>query len=382
MGLRISKVNWRQRCTAGLLLAVTLLLAACEKAPLGVGFLGGLTGHAADLGTAGRDGALLAVEQVNLLGGIGGASVKLHEFDDQQKPGALAPVMQAVQQAGVLGVVGPMTSSVAKGWIPLANQAGLLTVSPTVTSSDFTGQDDFFFRVISDAQTYASASAAHYAQASNGLQRRRFAVALDENNAAYTRSWLKHFKAATQAHGATLVSEIGFGLAGSPPLAEVVRQSLAARPDALVLIANAPDTARIVQLVRKENTQLPLMAAEWSATEQLLMLGGRAVEGLRIAQFMDHQSTTPDYLKFVADFRQRFGRAPGFAEVAAFDAMRVLLQALAQRQAGESLKASVLRIRRFQGLQQLVEFDDWGDSSRQVVLTVVQDGRYQVETSP
>lgn len=374
-----SKVDWHRRCTTGLVLALALLLPACEKAPLGVGFLGGLTGHAADLGTAGRDGALLAVEQVNLLGGIGGVSVKLHEFDDQQQPGDLPQVMQAVQRTGVLGLVGPMTSSIAKEWIPLANQAALLTVSPTVTSSDFTGQDDFFFRVISDTQTYARASAAHYAK---GSQRRRFAVALDENNAAYTRSWLKHFKVATQVHGATLVSEIGFGLAGSLPIAEVVRQSLAARPDAMVLIANAPDTARIVQMVRKENALLPLMAAEWSATEQLLMLGGRAVEGLRIAQFMDHQSTTPNYLKFVADFRQRFGRTPGFAEVAAFDAMRVMLQALAQRQPGESLKASMLRIRRFQGLQQLIEFDDWGDSSRQVVLTTVQDGRYQAETSP
>jgi len=371
--------NWRRRCAAGVVLALALALSACDKVPLSVGFLGGLTGHAADLGTAGRDGALLAVEQVNLLGGIAGAPVKLHEFDDRQQLDSLAQVLLSMQQAAVVGVVGPMTSSMAKGWIPLANQAGLLTVSPTVTSSDFTGQDDFFFRVISDTSTYARASAEHYAQDS---QLRRFAVALDENNAAYTRSWLKHFKAAVQERGATLVSEIGFGLAASAPLAEVVRQSLAARPDALVLIANAPDTARIVQRVRKENGHLPLIAAEWSATEQLLMLGGRAVEGLRVAQYMDHQSTTPDYLKFVADFRQRFGRAPGFAEVAAFDAMRVLLQALAQRQSGESLKASVLRIRQFQGLQQVVEFDDWGDSSRQVVLTVVQGGRYQVKGSP
>jgi len=371
--------NWRRRCAAGVVLALALALSACDKVPLSVGFLGGLTGHAADLGTAGRDGALLAVEQVNLLGGIAGAPVKLHEFDDRQQLDSLAQVLLSMQQAAVVGVVGPMTSSMAKGWIPLANQAGLLTVSPTVTSSDFTGQDDFFFRVISDTSTYARASAEHYAQDS---QLRRFAVALDENNAAYTRSWLKHFKAAVQERGATLVSEIGFGLAASAPLAEVVRQSLAARPDALVLIANAPDTARIVQRVRKENGHLPLIAAEWSATEQLLMLGGRAVEGLRVAQYMDHQSTTPDYLKFVADFRQRFGRAPGFAEVAAFDAMRVLLQALAQRQSGESLKASVLRIRHFQGLQQVVEFDDWGDSSRQVVLTVVQGGRYQVKGSP
>ena len=360
-------------------LLLTLLLAGCRRAPVNLGFLGGLTGPASDLGTGGRDGALLAVEQINQHGGLLGASIKLHEFDDQQQPGTLPVVLEAVKKAGVLALVGPMTSSVAKAWIPLADQARLLTISPTVTSSDFTGHDDYFFRVISDTRSYARASATHYTERQHWS---RFAVVFDETNAAYTRSWLQHFQQAMQERGVALVSATGFGLPQSPSLAFLAQQTLMLHPDALVLIANATDSAQMAQLVRKKNLQLPIIATEWSATAQLLLLGGAAVEGMRIAQFMDHQSQEPGYLKFVADFQTRFGRAPGFAEVAAYDAMRVLLEALAQQRPDESIKASLLRIRQFKGLQQSVVFDDFGDSSRQVVMTEVKGGRYQVLGGP
>jgi len=361
------------------LLALGLLLVGCDKAPVSLGFMGGLTGPAADLGTGGRDGALLAVEQINQQGGLLGARVKLHEFDDQQQPGRLPGLMEAVQKAGVVALVGPMTSSVAKAWIPLTDQARLLSISPTVTSSDFTGHDDYFFRVISDTRSYARASATHYTERQHWS---RFAVIFDETNAAYTRSWLQHFQQAMQERGVALVSATGFGLPQSPSLTFLAQQTLLLQPDALVLIANATDSAQIAQLVRKKDQQMPIIATEWSATAQLLLLGGTAVEGLRIAQFMDHQSQEPGYLKFVADFQQRFGRAPGFAEVAAYDAMRVLLEALAQQHPDESTKASLLRIRQFKGLQQSVVLDDFGDSSRRVVMTEVKAGRYQVLGGP
>jgi len=335
-----------------------------------VGFLGGLTGHAADLGIAGRDGALLAVEQVNAQGGILGALVRMLEFDDQQQPDSVAPLLSAMTQAGVVAVVGPMTSSVAKNWIPLTNQARLLTISPTATSSDFSGHDDYFFRVISDTTDYARSSALGYVA---DPRWQRFAVLFDESNAAYTRNWVQNFRTTMLQFGAQPVSEIGFGLPDSPDLPTLAKTTLAKKPTAVVLVANAQDTARLANLLRQGQPDLVLAGVEWSATEQLLALGGVAVEGMLMVQFMDHQDRSEGYLRFVAAFVQRFGRTPGFAEVAGFDAMRVLLNAMAQRQPAETLKACLLRVRRFDGLQQPVIFDGSGDSGRRAVPSVVRN---------
>lgn len=61
------------------------LLAGCSPPkPLRIGFLGGLSGRAADLGVSGRNGVTIAIELRNQAGGIKGRMVKLLAEDDQQ----------------------------------------------------------------------------------------------------------------------------------------------------------------------------------------------------------------------------------------------------------------------------------------------------------
>lgn len=55
---------------------------------------------------------------------------------------------------------------------------------------------------------------------------------------------------------------------------------------------------------------------------------------------------------------------------------QVLLQAISSRQPGEHLKQTLLRIRRFEGLQQPIVFDDFGDNHSRFYPMVVSDGRF------
>lgn len=359
-----------------LCLLLCAALCACQK-PLHIAFLGGLTGRVADLGVGGRDGTLLAVEQVNLAGGVSRRQVQLHTFDDQQQADRLPALRDAMLNADVAGVVGPMTSVIAAAWIPLAEASGLTTVSPTVTSSDFSGHDDVFFRVTSDTHEYARASAAYYTSHQGW---RRFALILDDSNAAYSRSWVRHFRQAALEFGASWFQETAFNRSdpASPGLADALAQALTHQPDALVVVASASDTVQLAQMLRKRDQRLPLVATEWAATEQLLLLGGRAVEGMRVAQFINPQDQSASFARFKQDFEGRFGRKPGFAESAAFDATHALLQALGQQQADEPLKATLYRIGRFPGVQQAVVFDRYGDSKRQVFMTEIRQGQYRV----
>lgn len=359
----------------GWVLALVLVLTGCSQAPVTVGFLGGLTGSAADLGVGGRDGALLAVEQANARGGVGGRAVNLRVFDDGQQPERLASIWPSIESAGLSAMVGPMTSSVAAHWLPLANQAQLLTVSPTVTSSRFSGVDDHFFRVISSTREYASLTARHHLAAG---QWRRYALVLDASNQAYTFSWAEHFEAAVRTYGGEVVATVAYPRDAAAALDGALEQALAASPEALMVVANATDTARLAQLLRQRGITLPLLGAEWAATPQLLLAGGRAVEGMLLAQYMDRESKVPRYVAFDAEFRRRYGRAPGFVEVAAYDAMQVVLAGLAQQQRDESLKHTLLRLRRFQGVQQDIVFDGYGDSQRALAMTRVSNGRFVV----
>lgn len=367
------------RSAAWRALACSLLvgLAGCvDRTPVVLGFMGDLTGRAADLGVGGRDAATLAIEEANTNGGLRGRPFELFSMDDRQTADVARAAYEAFQAAGVELVIGPMTSRSMAAIQPLADKGPLLLISPTVTSSAFDGQDDRLFRVIASTREYARKSARFHAER-QGL--RRVAVVMDENNLAFTQRWLDDFEVEFTQLGGHIVSQVSFDMQAMPSFGRVVASALAGQPDGLLILANAADAALLVQQARKQAPTVSVLSAEWSASEAFLSLAGRAAEGVHQSQFFDHGSREPAYLEFVGRFRHRFGREPGFAEVAAYDATRVALQALVARRDGEDLKQTLLRVGRFDGVQQPVVFNPTGDAQRETYITVVRDGRYVVE---
>jgi len=157
---------------------------------------------------------------------------------------------------------------------------------------------------------------------------------------------------------------------------ELAREVLADRPEVVLVISNAMDAALIYQQVRKINPREPLFASEWGATERFIELAGTAAEGTVISQFINRNDSSPRYTAFVSAYRGRFGQEPGFAGLAGYDAAQVALEALAHRKSGESLKQAIIRIADFQGAQQQIRIDRFGDANRASYITEVRNGSY------
>jgi len=352
-------------------LAAAGFSACAPQTPVRLAFLAGFTGATTrDLAVTARDGALLAVEEAR----AAGRSIELLEFDHANSPEALPELALRMVSAQATAVIGPLYSHIAVRWLPLAQRHGLLSVSPTVTSHLFSGLDDLFFRVCASTREYAK-GAAEFAVRQRGW--RRLALIRDDSNAAYSRSWAEFFVSRARALGATVAEPVVFsGPISAQQMQTVLQQALESQPEALVLVTNANDTAMLAQLARQSHQAPALQAAEWAANEQLIMRGGRAVEGMVVTQFFDRNSRAPAYLAFLQRFEQRYRRQPGYAEVAAYDAAQVLLHALAQQAAGEALKTTLLRLRSFPGVQDPIVFDDFGDHLRPMVMTEIRNGRF------
>lgn len=153
-----------------LVAVLALLLAGCAPPPepISIGFIGGSSGRVADLGIAGRDGVQLAVDLRNQEGGVGGRMVRLLVRDDEQNPEAAARALRELIDQGVVAVVGPMTSAMAMATVPIANEAKLLMISPTVSTEDLSGRDDYFFRVGSSNHANAAEVARRHLQRKPG----------------------------------------------------------------------------------------------------------------------------------------------------------------------------------------------------------------------
>ncbi|MEE4376003.1 MAG: ABC transporter substrate-binding protein [Candidatus Competibacteraceae bacterium] len=368
------------QCTNGLIriskiLLLSLLLLSCtEPEPIRVGFVGGTSGRVADLGVAGRNGVLLAIELRNQAGGIAGRTIELISKDDEQNPETAERVTRELIAQGVPAIVGPMTSAMAMIMVPLANQAQVLLMSPTVTTDALTEQDDYFFRVSSSTRKYAAKSASYQL---GTLQNRRIAAVYDLSNRSYTESWLNYFHLTFTQGGGELVTKIGFRSGEDTTFLQITRDLLATQPHGILIVANSVDSALLCQQIRKLNASVAIVISEWGATEQLLELGGKAVENVTAAQLFDRNNTEPSYQTFRNAYLKRFGQEPGFAGVTSFDAANVVLDALAA-QPEQSLKKTILTTRHFQGIQHSLKFDDFGEAQRDIFITVVREGQFVV----
>ena len=358
---------------SGAFLLLFGLLSACSpQEPLRIGFVGGLSGYVADLGEAGRNGAQIAIEEANRAGGIKGRPVELIVRDDAQQPEMAIAAVNELVARNVEAIIGPMTSAMAEVVLPLAERAGVALVSPTVTARNFFGLDDHFFLIMSSTAEEATRSAEyHFTQ--SGV--RRVVAIYDNRNRAYTESWLRDFMVEFQERGGE-VMPIAFGSAPAIDSGAIVREALGKRPDAILLITNAFDAARFAQKVRDSNSSVLMFAPQWASTERLIEFGGKAVDGMVLHNHFDHGSQAPEFLRLRQIYVERFQREPDFAVVAAYDATKAVLEALARRQAEQSLAEALLTRGPFIGAGDGLSFDRNGDSRRPSHITVVRDGQF------
>lgn len=351
-----------------------LQLAACgRKEPVRVGFLGGLSGRVSDIGVGGRNGAQLAVDDLNAAGGIDGRPVELVARDDEQNNDVGRQRLQDLAAASVQFVVGPMTSSVAVAVAPRALERGLLLISPTATTHELSGKADAFFRMVPDAPS----GGAQQAEFLFAQGHRTMAVVSDFNNRAFSESWCQGVKKRFTELGGRVLAELNFTSAPGFQYGQVAQVLVAARAEVVLIVANTADTAVLMQQVRRADDKVQLASSPWAGTDQLLQQGGRAVEGALVAHYFDRFNQAPAFLQFAVRFRDRFGESPGFAAMNAFDATMFGAEVMRRAKGGGSLIDVARTLRSFPGLQRTLQLDEFGDSSAPLALTWVRGGTFE-----
>ena len=378
MVARKIKMNWLIGLLGFLLffLSTPIFITSCAPdKPILLGFVGGLSGRVADLGISGRNGAILAVENINSSGGVGGRQVKLMVMDDKQTAEIADKAVNELIDQGVVAIIGPMTSSMAMHLVPIINEKEVVMMSPTVTTTYLSDKDDYFFRVSNTTKSYATIMAQYLY---NSLAIKKVAVAYDLRNKAYTESWLEDFRKEFERLSGSIFTTVKFHSGPDTHLYDVVKQAMLPEVEALVISASAMDTAMLNQQVRKMGKDITIAASEWAATEKLLELGGAAVEGTIVSQFFNRNSTDQVYVKFREDYKKRFGIEPGFASVNAYDAVNIVLDAIKKQKDGKLSKKTLQSVTEYDGVQGVVKINRYGDADRKTFISVVKNNEFVV----
>ncbi|SFH70544.1 amino acid/amide ABC transporter substrate-binding protein, HAAT family [Tindallia magadiensis] len=348
-----------------------------EEEPLFIGFSAGLTGAASELGVSGRNGLMIAVQKINEAGGINGREVKVVVKDDENDPQKALEADEALYQQGVKFIIGHMTSNMAEKTLPFINEKEILMVTPTMSSDELSGKDDYLIRVVSSNRDEAIFMAEIYHQKP---EIRRVMVLYDQSNHAYTSVIRDFFAEFFETEGEKQVMSLAFSSEKGIDYLETIEKVVDSQPDALIILSSAFDAAIFCQQIERMNVEMPILLSAWSMTTDLISHGGIAVEGVRIVSLMNQESEKKEYQDFADEYRQRYEEDPSFSAVFAHDAAMVLFEGIKALDSKEitpqQVKESIIDIGSFQGLQSLIEIDEYGDASREIFKYTIQNGQF------
>jgi branched-chain amino acid transport system substrate-binding protein len=354
--------------------AAALLIGCGEKQPVRIGFIGPVSGRNADLGAGGRNGVQLAVEQANAAGGVNGRKIELILKDDQGSVEIAKQEVAVLLAEKVEAILGPMTSGVALAVTPLANEAQVLLMAPSVATNELAGKDDYFFRTIATTRQHAKTMAKYLV----GREVRRVSVLVEQTNRAYTESWSSDFKLSFEHLGGVVTHAVQYATGTEVDFANLSHELSKAKPDAIILVTSGVDAALVINQLDVQGSKALRVTTEWAGSGKLIELGGDKTNGAVVPQYFDPSSTLPAFVAFREAYLKRFNEMPGFPAVNAYNATRVVLDGIKRRSGSASLKSVILAQRRYEGLIEPFEFDDFGDVQSRTYITTVKDGRYVV----
>lgn len=367
--------NGRRNMLAWITFLAVLLSVACGDAPIRIGFSGPLKGKYSDLGVQGRNGALLAVEDINAAGGIQGRRLELLARDDGSTPEDAVQADQELRRAGVSVIIGHMTSAQTMAALDGTRDSGLLYISPTTSTNLLQGIRDNFFRVIPSLTNMAEGQALHVLHMVSG---RRVALIWDRANAPFAEPYKKAFARTFAQQGGQIMGEVAFDTHRDPPDWEhIVAELKPLRPDIVLTITSARDLATFAQYSKLGNSSWTILSSMWAYTKELVQTGGKSVEGVIFAVYFVEDDPTPQYARFSEKFRNRFGWEPNFAAAFAYEAVQVCAAAIKKNDGDtKNLDAVLPGMTLDQGVVGPFSLDDHGDVRRVVSVVTVRNGKF------
>ncbi|MCL2602088.1 MAG: ABC transporter substrate-binding protein [Treponema sp.] len=305
--------------------AASAIFTGCQKtneATLNLSAIFPLSGQVAFYGNETLDGIKLAVEEINAAGGLLGKKVNLLIEDDENNTSlAVSAFLRLATQNKVSVVMGSSTSGATMAIAPLAQQQGVVLISPSATNISVTEVGNFVFRAcfIDPFQGVVGADFAF-----DHLNARRAAVLYDagaDYNTGLALAFIERF----QERGGTIVARESYQSNDVDFNAQAVRIR-ASNADFVYLPNYYNDVALQALQLRAQGVNAALMGGDgW---DSLIDEAGPEVIGGFWSAAFSSDTTDPRGAAFVQAFEARFGRTASQFAALGYDTMMIVAQAI------------------------------------------------------
>ena len=341
-----------------------------------------------------RDGALMAIDEINAKGGIAGqvmiqpllkddGTVAAGQYDPAQ---AATNTRQFVDNTDVVAVVGPMMSGAGKAMAPIASSADLLLITPSSTNPDITdpafasqyrpnGKAVYFRTVTTDA--YQGPYMANYAAETLGIK----SVYILDDTGAYGEGIANSFEAQAKAKGVNVLGHDKLNPKESD-YTTVLTKIKAMNPDALYYGGVQQAGVKLAKQANDVMPNLPKMGGDGMYGVGFPQDAGAAAENWYATIAAPDTIDEPQAQDWVARYQSKYGASPQDYALTMYDAVLVVDDTVS-RLLADGMPITRENVRDYAQatnlptLQGVISFDDNGDLKDKIISVFqVKDAKY------
>ncbi len=359
-----------------------------------VGVYGSLTGTTATFGQSTENGARLAIEEINAAGGIGGKQIVMVSEDYQSKAEEAATAVQKlINQDRVIALIGEVASSRSLAAAPIAQDAGVIMISPSSTNPEVTKKGNFIFRTCFIDPFQGTVMAKFAAQ---NLGFKRVAVLKDVKN-DYSVGLAQFFtEEFVGKQGGSITGEQAYS-EGDADFRSQLTALKTNNPEAIFVPGYYTEVGSIAIQAKELGINAPLLGGDGWVSDQLLKIGGAALNGAYYSNHFALDSPDTSLQNFLGRYKAKYNAQPDAIGGLAYDATNLLLDGLkrlhssdpaafealdaakaddadAQKAARAKLRDLINNVQGFPGVTGAITFDADRNPVKPAVIIKVEDG--------
>ena len=334
-----------------------------------------ITGDYSEYGKNFQRSVEMGIDFINADGGVLGKELVLSVGDSKGDPKESATLAQKwTSDPTIVAQIGDFTSTCCMASQPIYDQAQMVQLSPTASHTDYAKGSTWSFGIVG-TQAAEGPFMADFAYNELGLR----TIAVININNDWGVDTQKYFCEAFEKLGGKIVAEESY-FDGEKDFTAILTKLKASNPDALFMAAMYNDGALISKQRAKLGWDVTVVGPSSLYSEQLLTLGGDAVEGLYTNVSFFTEDPDPKVQSYVTEFEAKYGLKPNFHAALAFDAINLLADAI--EKAGTTDRAAIREVlsgtKDFDALTGSITFTPVGDAVKQYTRVWIKDGKFEV----
>ncbi|MDR2114442.1 MAG: branched-chain amino acid ABC transporter substrate-binding protein [Bifidobacteriaceae bacterium] len=351
-----------------------------QSGPIKLGMLAPLSGSEAAFGPYLENGAKLALKEINDAGGVLGRQLELVVEDDACDPTSAAAGANKLVTQGIIASVGGYCSGATIPTVDIFADAKIPMVIPAANANDLVGVSPFTF-LINGTGTQQAGTVLTFAK-HEGLTK---AAVLDDNS-AYAKDLANSFSEQAKADGGV---EIVLQESVNPDESDYspnVNNVIKSAPDLVFWAGYYQEGGLITKQLRAAGYTGKILVGDGSVDAQFAQIAGAdAAKGL-LGVF----TQTPDMLtgqdEWLADYEELAGSAPGPYSTQAYDAVRVVAEAIKKADStdGDALVKALEELDGFELFSGPLKFtsEHTLSSGGFVIVETADSGEFKLKVNP